>query len=245
MDGQRFDAMTRTFQVVATRRRTLATLIGLAAGASVVADADAANRTCRHATHKCVKDSQCCTGYCERRSSVRRTLRNRCTCPANETLCAGACCPAGEQCVEGLCCAPGDIVCDGACCSGDCLDGICCPSGTTVTCDGQCCAEDEICRDGGCGLPCATLIPNAFVCSYSAEGVEYSRCPGVSEPQGGPCTSSAECVSQIYNSYRYDCGAPGNTCFCQTFVRAASGYSDVTEGGACTFGIWQIGGTCP
>lgn len=150
MDSSRFDSFAKSLGAMQTRRRALATALGLLAGASVVAtDAAAARTTCRPFAAGCVRHGQCCSAYCVPGSRVLRNRRSYCGCPAGETWCGegigctdtaadvahcGACgeaCASDEACQDGVCgevCIPvwGDCSNGGTCCpGGTCFDGLC------------------------------------------------------------------------------------------------------------------------
>lgn len=247
MDAHRFDVLALALGVATTRRRVLAAALGLAGAGLASGDASAANRICRLRGHKCLRDAQCCTGYCERSTAVRRSQRQRCTCPVDATFCNESCCDAGDICFEAQCC-PGDttVICDGACCNGACVDGVCCPENTTLTCDGQCCAPGEICRQGGCGLPCETLLSGTEVCSWSRELQEYHSCPnsfsGVTSPPPS-CSTTAQCRQAVDNNTGFDCDAPGAACFCAIGWRNTTGNGTIGYG-ACTYGYFTTDGVC-
>jgi hypothetical protein len=79
MDHAAFDRITRTLGAAATRRSGVKAALGLGAAFGLGASDDVAAKLrpegpCGKGGRKdnaCTKDSQCCTGYCE------RNLRNR------------------------------------------------------------------------------------------------------------------------------------------------------------------------
>ena len=108
MDGTRFDTLARELVTRVTRRRVIAGILGLSASAFVGADGAEATRTCRLLGHKCVKGSQCCSGFCDQRRTTPRSRRNRCSCEVVGTeencLACGDTCAAGESCCGGIGC---------------------------------------------------------------------------------------------------------------------------------------------
>ena len=129
MDGRTFDIISRTIAHGATRRRIVGAAIaavfgnGIALGA---APASAVQRpTCRQLAAGCTRATQCCSGYCERRTSVPRRKRHRCGCGNQLDLCGSTChdlqtddnncgacgtvCPNETTCQAGVCtCEPED-----------------------------------------------------------------------------------------------------------------------------------------
>ena len=119
MDGRRFDDLTRLFGHGTTRRRVVASALGLVALAVDGGDASARQSTCRRDRQTCTRDSQCCSGACGRGALVPLKDRNRCTCPGGLTRCGidcvnvandeancGGCgieCDSNDICVAGAC----------------------------------------------------------------------------------------------------------------------------------------------
>jgi hypothetical protein len=127
MDGPQFDDFARKLTGLASRRRVLGGLLGVAAGAMVAGEAGAQVRraTCRSASTGCTRNAQCCSGLCATSRSLPRNRRNRCVCPSDLATCGGGCvdlatdeshCGAcGEACDTGAMCISG--VCDSSICS--------------------------------------------------------------------------------------------------------------------------------
>ncbi len=225
MDSGRFDNLARRWGQVVTRRSVLAGLVGLAGVAVGVDDSEAANRTCRLLTHKCVKNQQCCTGFCDRRGSTPRVRRNRCVCPDDRTVCVQDCCTSDETCI----------------------DDICCPAGTTLTCNGACCAEGEICKDGQCFFPCAQVEPDNLGCQWDTNYDEIQYCE--SYETAGICGFNEECAEKLIN-YQVPCGTPGVACLCQLGIQFSSVLANgrrVNNGssGACEAVYVLVDGVCP
>jgi hypothetical protein len=120
MDGKRFDNLSRGLAARLTRRRVVATALGLAAAAIAGGDvAEAANRTCRVLNQKCVRNSNCCSNNCITSRAVRRTERNRCGCPIGMTRCGDACLDTQND--QNNCGACGNV-CENY---GPCVSGVC------------------------------------------------------------------------------------------------------------------------
>jgi hypothetical protein len=145
MDDRRFDNLARALSRGSSRRSILRGLLGLgglAAGAAVIADTDAARRGFSGPTLTPLPPLP------TRTSTPTRTPTP--TCAAGEVRCSGGCC-AGACTATGACCPTGHTVCgpdccpdgqaeccDNACCYGTCYgEELCCPLGSTVV-DGTC-----------------------------------------------------------------------------------------------------------
>ena len=174
MDSSKFDALSRALSGGSRRHMIRAAIAAVAAGAlsPVVADASV---VCRAVSQSCTRNNQCCSAYCDKRSSLPRNQRNRCGCSPAQTACNGACvdldtdvlncgacgnaCGTNESCCDGEC---ADVwysedhcgSCDRACSSGDtCCEGDCDDLKTSEDNCGACgnaCGADESCCDGAC-----------------------------------------------------------------------------------------------
>ncbi len=122
MDENRFDAMSRLIAASATRRRGLAAAAGALVG-GLVTSAGATARRGAHAEgpcgdgsgkqNRCRKNTQCCTGVCNKEQGRCRCLKRGDACKSDENCC-------GEtRCKKGVCgsgAAPGDCtVCASGC----------------------------------------------------------------------------------------------------------------------------------
>jgi hypothetical protein len=88
MDGNRFDALTKS--LVSRRSRRAAIAAGAAALVATVGLSDDARAAkCRALDEICRKDGDCCAGLC---GNADGTGRRRCACPAGSQPCNGACC---------------------------------------------------------------------------------------------------------------------------------------------------------
>ena len=213
MDGTRFDTLTRE---LATRRRLLGALFGLAAGSSALAaaaDAGAARRTCRLPGDKCVQGRQCCSGFCE--TATRRGRIRRCVCPTGLTACRGVCTPLGtmQNCLAcGDVCGPDQKCCGARGCvdlgtQTDCLD---CDDGCDDSSSDN--MQREFCNgDKGCQLPCRAAMgpasggfvsvdwppvifaPPAVGQLWNSYGFYATTDQGAYPPPYVACTSSADC----------------------------------------------------
>jgi hypothetical protein len=108
MDGQRFDAITRTLASTTPRRSLLRRFFGgalgsLAAGIQVGASGAA---TCLGFSKSCRRNADCCSGYCKNK---------KCSCPSGTVICQrrGTCVPncTGGKVLDSAC----RCVCRGAC----------------------------------------------------------------------------------------------------------------------------------
>ncbi|HEY7031387.1 MAG TPA: hypothetical protein VH482_08685 [Thermomicrobiales bacterium] len=144
MDPSHFDATTRRFAALGSRRRVLAALV---VGALGVGGRDAAAAAvCRAPGNLCRTNANCCPGLlCARDGTGRR----RCACPPPTVACDSTCvdlgadagncgfcgnvCPAGATCTAGQCqCSTDYVLCTGT------AGNHCCPSEGTCNADGTC-----------------------------------------------------------------------------------------------------------
>ena len=172
MDDRRFDALSRVLAHTQSRRATVrAAIAALASGGAVATIASADARiVCRRMQQSCSRDAQCCSGYCDKRTSLPRAQRNRCGCGADRVIC-----PGSATCID----LSNDVNHCGACgnaCPSDamaCIDGEClCPDDLTPCgdrcvdlnadfdhcgeCDNQCPVDAMSCNDGVCDCPGTT-----------------------------------------------------------------------------------------
>ncbi len=102
MDGNRFDALTRSLSNETSRRRVLKGLLGGAAGGALsLAGLRRAGATHgRPAGATCIRNEHCASGLCDPQT-------RRCTCPGGTTACGGTCvstaCPAGATLSNASC----------------------------------------------------------------------------------------------------------------------------------------------
>jgi len=193
VDGTHFDALARRLNDRLSRRRVVASMLGLA-GAAIVVDPIGAH-TCRPAGRKCASGAQCCSGRCDTARTTRRSQRNRCVCQPNERVCRGLCFDfavderncggCGVQCLPNQSCIDGECICDdpnAIVCGGVCTD-ITTPDHCGPTCEP--CPPGHSCVDGACTCGGATCTDTQACC-------------------GGACLE----VDQDDNN----CGACGNVC---------------------------------
>jgi len=140
MDGQRFDALTRSLVDGTTRRRVLRTVGGTLIGGIVAAIGSrevVAKATCRADGNRCSRGDQCCGGGC---------CVGVCTSLYRDSGNCGACghaCAADQICASNRCCAAPNATCttDTECCGFSCVDGRCCaPSGSECSSLYDCCS---------------------------------------------------------------------------------------------------------
>jgi hypothetical protein len=240
VDAHRFDALARLVGRRSSRRGAVASLIATIAGRAALPNATVAKtprRICRPSGLGCASNRQCCTGYCENRSSLPRRQRFRCACPPATIACDGACvdaqssathcgacdtpCGDDEACLSGACqCAPDLTPCADACVDtssdvdhcGAC-DAACGPGETCEA--GQC----RCGADGGCG-DFSTCFSG--VCKLCEIEDDYAGCFRTIEDTAVPfnlgqwqgnvaCDSSDDCAT----TYLPEC-LTVYTCFCTT-----------------------------
>lgn len=220
MDGRRFDDIARRLAGVSSRRRVfLGALFGAGGLLAATSDSDAADRICRLGGHRCVRNSQCCSGECRTGSSFRRSMRHTCTCYplcsnrcSGDDGCGGSCpdtCSGGKVChpATARCCTPtcagrcaGDDGCGGSCpdtCVGDDVcnpaNDVCC----TPQCGGKCGGDD------GCGGSCPDNCSGNDVCHPDTDVCCTPNCNGKTCGDDGcggtcgtPCSAGLICNDQ-------------------------------------------------
>jgi hypothetical protein len=237
VDRHRFDDLTRQFASGWSRRRLVATVLGLApVGAGILADGAAAaprQPRCRSIGVGCTRGQQCCIGHCQTDRSNPRSRRNRCGCPVGQVVCGGTCVDLGTsnahcgQC--GAVCGSLETCCSGVCVALDSDEDHCgacdvaCDTGE-ICCDGSCSdlAADEA-NCGACGVTCdtgETCVSGVCLCG----GVETcdsvngeTCCSGVCTELGtvANCTACGDAcdtgASEICNGDN-GCGTPQSLC---------------------------------
>ena len=196
MDASRFDTFTR--ELTASRRSTLKSIVGVAAGlifSSGVADDALAG--CKKVGKKCDKSKDCCdggkckggkNGKCRCKSGLDDCDGDgRCESLETDNANCGACgnaCTAGEGCCDAACvdvqtdranCGGCGVVCGAPedCVSGSCL--LCQPS--APLCGDSCCAFDNCCA----GV-CSDLLTSNVHC-----GACFVTCDFGKQCLGGEC----------------------------------------------------------
>jgi hypothetical protein len=196
MDGTRFDALTRGLSARLSRRRAIASLVGLAGATLAVDSVDAAStRTCRLAAGSCIRNSQCCSGTCDTARTTPRGKRNRCVCPPTADVCLGLCTDVdtderncgrcGVRCLAGQSCTNGECICDDS---------------NAIVCDGAC---TDITTPEHCGPSCEPC-PDGYSCENGACTCGGNICKANEGCCGGSCTSTVQNDN--------NCGACGNAC---------------------------------
>lgn len=188
MDGNRFDALTRTMAQGTTRRRALHAALGGLAGSVLAltgrAAADAA--TCQPAGGICLPNSRCCDGTCDPRT-------HRCVCPAGLIASGGRCCIGNRS----------DTVCtaNAQCCSGICQQGTCYPTAGGSCPDGanSCSGHVELCGPAGTMCWCFQTLAGEPLCGvpqFTAD--DCAGCGDLICAQGGNggiCRRAVECAA--------------------------------------------------
>jgi hypothetical protein len=191
LDGNRFDALLRSFTECPTRRGIGQTLAGFAFGGMFtklsLIEAEAKKK--------------------------RKKKKRKKKCKNGTKKCGKQCCASGDACLEGKCC-PADRVCAAACCAGGdvCIDDACCPADRA--CGTICCAGSQICGDpeqavcvvgqGTCAAGASSCSSANFIfCNASdqcvcAQAIDGStRCTTPIATNGvddcGQCTSDNDC----------------------------------------------------
>lgn len=241
MDGDRFDALTRT---ISSRRAfggavagTVAALLGL--GTADAAPCRPRQRRCRG---ECIARRLCCrTSECQPNVTGRVCKNGHCTCPpARPKKCGGRCipqaacctsaeCPAGTTCSGGACiCPAGSSPCgarcagaEGASCTGyqSCCSQSCdflVGGGTCSSCNGHYCdANNPCCPGTPCtGNRCGGCLSRAVVCTPGGMPCCESDCSGgvCLSAAGGRCKHDANCRTCYFNSSQCAGACVGGFC---------------------------------
>jgi hypothetical protein len=202
MDSRKFDLLSRALSG-GSRRQMLKGAVAAVAGASIPVAAGAQGViVCRLVSQSCTRNAQCCSGYCDKRSSLPRNLRNRCGCSPDQTACNGVCVDLDID--RNNCGACGNVCGAGEdCCSGECVDvaysedncghcGHACGAGDTC-CAGDCddlkTSEDNC---GACGNACGA---GEDCCNGACRDVDHdaNNCGAC----GRKCSSTQECFDGV------------------------------------------------
>jgi hypothetical protein len=226
MDADRFDALSRSFTTVGSRRRALALALSAALGPLLVREDTAAH----NALLKCKR----LKGE-KKKKCVKKAKKHNLTHPPSPA-CTRNC--GGKTC--------GDDGCGGSCgtCSfGSCNGNTCvCPNGTEL-CRGQC---EDLCGPGQihntetcqcCGANgttgCSNVGGNDFCCSHSCAPASFtipSSCIG--QPLGVPCDFNGVCRSDVCTNDVCSCKHKGSSCTGGGCTCCCSNSCD--PGGLCT-----------
>lgn len=234
MDGQRFEALTRSLAGGMSRRGVVrglaAGIAAAAAGLSGLGGAEARQR-CRLYNEICRKHGDCCDFNCGPKDN---TGRRRCGfCPNGGEVCGDECCGEGQACIDGACCDNpcggdgSDVICCGAgeTCNFEFFDeGVvvsCCPEGSSCPATESCCAETETCTTTGCcesASACESPAGNVFCCPAGL-GCTDNGCVGACEHSS--CSDTVQCITGRtccdgccldLEGDEENCGACGNIC---------------------------------
>ncbi len=211
MDPRRFDEISRGLAHRVSRRALLAATFALPLTATGVAAKPRPRReVCRPFGVGCTRSSQCCSGHCETRRDLPRSIRNRCGCPERTLACNGVCidaedpencgacgnvCDPMENCISGICtcgwagiCAAGETCCMGeaAHCTDTASDPWSCGS------CGFACSPSVLCVSGVCQEPCGNRCNEQEICKDN-----QCLCNGVLCPDSLMCWSGM-CVCSPY-----------------------------------------------
>jgi hypothetical protein len=181
MDPTRFDAATKQFAALGSRRRLLA---GLAAAALGIAGRDRADAiVCRTPGELCRGNADCCSRVCATDATGRHTCRCRtqadCPPPTNKCLAA--------TCAGGVCGTTVGVVCtalDQCHLAGPCVPatGRCtnpAKSNGTACNDGDKCTQTDTCQGGVC------TGSDPVVCTAQDQCHDVGTC----NPSTGQCTN--------------------------------------------------------
>jgi hypothetical protein len=226
MDQERFDRISRLFGRATTRRAGIGTLAALAAAAlgRSVEQADAKPGKagpCGNGSPKanqCKKDSDCCTGYCNKGVCRYVPLGGKCSATRK--------CRGKAVCVNGKC-ARSAPACDATTCPQGCCNGTTCVPYASQT-DGACgtagaacgaCKVGEACESGVCAASCieegaACTVGQTTCCVGGCSSLDGNKC---CSPPNGPCTTNAGCCGSGALCYgqlpKKCCYASGASCF--------------------------------
>ena len=202
MDSTKFDVLVRGFSLSGNRRKALAALFGIGAGAALLEDAGA--ERCRKAGQKCNKDNEprgnrtkCCEG-----SKCKNGL---CVCSRGQTACYGKCVntlndPGNCGACNTACPVEAPICWRGSCVG--CTEDSQCPESHPV-CDGetgQCvgCTSNSQCH--GNTPYCNKRINVCVQCRGNGDCSQGEACVN------GTCGCTEECLNSPCNVGCGSCG---------------------------------------
>lgn len=247
MDGHRFDAWTRRFATVATRRGLLRGAIGggVATALSVFTSSrDSAARLCSAYGTTCREHATCCSNRCERDARGRKV----CQCQVGTMPCRGECVDPGSYQSDLLNCGACGNRCPGAPCQrAICTNGVCGLEPDPVTVgqpcdDGDLCTAASTCQsDGSCsGTPrdCTSQDPCLQDGECDPQTGECVNLPVETDEDcddGDPCTYNDTCLNGVC--------VPGPVCppleACQLPGTCTNGicgdYPAVEDGSSCSY----------
>lgn len=193
MDANRFDLLLRRFGDLSSRRSFLGALAALVAPAA--ADARSGRRgprlegpcgTGSRADNICTKDSQCCTGVCDRKLGQKnKDRKGRCRCVRK-----GKRCKADKNCCREMSCSRG--ICG----------GLPVPTGGACTARDTCASASASCTTYTLTTPAGTycLLPVGIACSANDDCSSRLCEAGVCRPCSvaaclAPCDGARVCAS--------------------------------------------------
>jgi hypothetical protein len=172
MDGNRFDALTRSLATPRSRRAVVRTLAGSAAGGliALAGRRPAGADLCKGTGKECKKNIQCCSGSCAPPTASISTHGS-----------GSVCCPAGQvQYPVGACCTPTTCAAQGKNC-GQISDGC----GGTLTCGS--CTAPQTCGGGG--------VTNVCDCTPTTCAAAGAECGAIADGCGDTLTCPDTCLA--------------------------------------------------
>jgi hypothetical protein len=191
MDGLRFDRVARLLAGKSNRRQVVAALLGVGTTAAISTGASARPR-CRGEGLTCTKDSDCCSGSCERLGGIGRHVCVAAPEPKCDTfVCGDLCCPA-----EAVGCAPLDVPGGSVFCQ--------CPKGQELV-DGQC--KPIECSDrSNCAGPirCGNASNVDLCCPHPLKAFCSCESPNTGGEEVGCCMPGVDCPEDLgWDNHEY------------------------------------------
>jgi predicted outer membrane repeat protein len=203
MDSSRFDRLVRSLARPASRRGTLATLLG-----GAVAGALARTTTASHAKDAAAaKPDAHATGDAAGNGNAH-AARGRC--PSGKKPCHGRCIKRHKQCQKpGQACRDNGQPCNkpNQCCTRQCAKGVCAPK-LGCTENGNACQQNSDCCTGNCFAQACAAKPTT--CSGQSSSAGATGCcanAGCCQPPANQCNASGLCCAP--NCGGRQCGDDG------------------------------------
>lgn len=221
MDAARFDRLTRTLSSLASRRGTLAGLLGGLLLPVLPEAATMARKRRGQAVQAEKRRKTCQSGLLTCKIKKGKKKKRYCVDAQTDPLNCGAC---GNPCASGQTCQGGVCTCNGALCAG-CCDGSTCQAGTSTQRCGlngticQTCTGGSSCQNGVCTCPTGQTFggggtPGVCGCTPTTCAARGKNCSTIPDTCGGTLNCGS-CDGGASGNETCGGGGVANVCGCR------------------------------